>query len=55
LFNVLGRRPSNQTPVKQKTRKGQYEALIENQSDEADVEMDYVMADNVIGSDSDSI
>lgn len=52
----LGRRPLNPPPpVKQKTRKGQYEALIENQSDEADVEMDYVLAENALGSDSDSI
>jgi hypothetical protein len=39
--------------VKQKVRKGQYEALMEDQSD-ADVEMDYVYAENEIADDSSS-
>lgn len=51
---TLGQRQSTpQAPAKQKTRKGQYEKLMEDE--DADVEMDYVLPDNILGSDSDSI
>ncbi|KAI6176089.1 Sodium-dependent glucose transporter 1 [Aphelenchoides bicaudatus] len=52
--DINGQRQSTpQAPAKQKTRKGQYEKLMEDE--DADVEMDYVLPDNILGSDSDSI
>lgn len=54
IFIILGRRQAtSQTAPKQKARKGQYEKLAEEE--DADVEMDYVLADNILGSDSDSL